>query len=442
MSFHVKSNSYGTVNYWIPEKKYECNSTKILALDLDWTLIKPVKGKIFPIDKDDWTFMIPDKIAIIKEYIDQGYKFVIFTNQALITKGKSYTMEGFKDRWQQIYNALNEHGIYSAYMLFAVYNDFYRKPCIGMWDFMENHLNGNIEIDKSKSIFVGDMAGRHKDHASTDLQFAYNIDRGLVFMVPEVFFKTEKTISPSNKTTVLLANLLSNEKIFNPWKYIEHLDTQLTSLESKNIETLDTLKQILKESSTTRIMIMFVGSPASTKSTLYTDHLEKLIKSNKTYLAKWLYMSQDTFDGTPAKFIKQVGANIKENKCCIIDNTNGTSATRSKLCKVARASGVEKIVAVHFNIDKPVVMHLNEIRNKLINVENQNKKQTEQQAHGKTHVPAVAIHTYWKHYEPVNLDEENIDMLLEYNFIPNVNANSDKTEYSADQYKRFDQFID
>mmetsp|Transcript_16872 Transcript_16872/g.7999 ORF Transcript_16872/g.7999 Transcript_16872/m.7999 type:complete len:89 (+) Transcript_16872:149-415(+) len=65
-------------------------------------------------------------------------------------------------------------------------DDYYRKPCIGMWNlFVE--LNG--EVDFQQSMYVGDAAGRSafnerkKDFTDTDFKFALNI--GLEFQTPE-----------------------------------------------------------------------------------------------------------------------------------------------------------------------------------------------------------------------------------------------------------------
>ena len=36
---------WGQINYWLPPKEHQKNSDRILALDLDWTLIKPKSNK-------------------------------------------------------------------------------------------------------------------------------------------------------------------------------------------------------------------------------------------------------------------------------------------------------------------------------------------------------------------------------------------------------------
>lgn len=36
----------------------------------------------------------------------------------------------------------------------------YRKPYTGMWEYLEHFENGNVNVDRSLSLFVGDAAGR------------------------------------------------------------------------------------------------------------------------------------------------------------------------------------------------------------------------------------------------------------------------------------------
>ena len=181
MAFEEQINENGKILFWQPETKYRHNSKYILGMDLDWTIIKPLTGKVHPKDKDDWTFWA-ESLEKIKEKCSTGYKFVIFTNQGGLLKEKAnrLNLDGFKARWDNIYEKFKENGITSVYLVAALYDDFYRKPCTGMWEFVEKHLNGNgngnhIIVDRKKSIYIGDMAGRDKDHSATDLLFAMNL---------------------------------------------------------------------------------------------------------------------------------------------------------------------------------------------------------------------------------------------------------------------------
>lgn len=369
---HIDKN--GKVLIWTPEKKY--NNNQVLGLDLDWTLIKPIEGKIHSKHKDDWEFLPPNFDKLTKY---NNYKLVIFTNQGGLLKGKTgINLEEFKYKWLQIYEKLKLNGFESVYLLAALYDDYYRKPCKGMWEYMETHLNGNIKVNRDKSLFIGDMAGRKGDYSESDLLMAMNL--GVNFQVPEVFWNDDK--KKLNNFDILKKNILENEKIFNPDEYIKN---------NKNTENNDNIsKELIKYLQNDKILILFVGSPASGKSSFYYKYLDN---------ENLKYMSMDKYNGTLAKFIKDINNIMTSGNNIIIDNTNGTKDTRAKYVKIANDNNY-KIIVVQFDIEKKLVMHLNELRNKEINVCELNKI-----SNCKKHLPTVAINTFWKKFENPEIDE-------------------------------------
>ena len=110
----------------------------------------------------------------------------------------------------------------------------------------------HICSDKKKSFFVGDAAGRpcgwrqgaSKDFASTDRKFAINV--GISFFTPEEFFLNHPTASYD------LGPL-------DPSKFFEWTDSPHHHLNFGVWE---------------KALIIFVGPPASGKTTLYHDTLE------------------------------------------------------------------------------------------------------------------------------------------------------------------------
>jgi bifunctional polynucleotide phosphatase/kinase len=420
--FEEVINDNGHILFWQPENQYRLNSTRILGMDLDWTFIKPIKGKIHPIDENDWEFLTMD-LSRIKSKIEEGYKFVIFTNQGgllNLTTGK-LGIEGFKNRWNAIYTKLqNEHGINSVYLVASLYDDFNRKPFAGMWEYIETVLNGNIKVDRTTSLYVGDMAGRKGDYSSSDLLFAMNL--GVNFQVPEVFYNMPNGKAVSNRTSVLMKAVEKNEKVFNGRIFIDEFDKTISQ---KNKLILEDIKKLLLER---QCLIMFVGSPASGKTSYYQENIKNIENQ--------IYLSNDTFNGTPGKFNKEIEKTLRNSISVVIDNTNGTSKVREKYIKIARDINKEsgkdiKIIVVKFNTEKEIVLHLNAIRTKLINtcILKGNKD-------CKHNVPAVAIHSYWKRLEEPN-KKEDIDYIFEIEYEPIFNVDGK----SGITHKMFIQYI-
>ena len=52
------------------------------AFDYDWTMVNPKDGKTFPTSIDDWQWMYPNVPEKIKQYYEDGYMIVVFSNQS------------------------------------------------------------------------------------------------------------------------------------------------------------------------------------------------------------------------------------------------------------------------------------------------------------------------------------------------------------------------
>jgi len=142
---------------------------KMASFDYDWTLVCPKDGKTFPSNVDDWEWLYPNIPDKIKQYYEDGYMIVIFTNQS-----KSWKHEQI----QRVANTLE----IPLYIVVATDRGHY-KPNTIMFD----HLFGEYEIDKETSFFVGDALGRKTDFANTDKLFADNI--GVSCYSPENMFQ-------------------------------------------------------------------------------------------------------------------------------------------------------------------------------------------------------------------------------------------------------------
>jgi len=152
---------------------------QVAAFDLDGTIIKS------PFDKGSrpkfgtswswWNSRVPRKL---RELHEKEYSIVIISNQALNPK--------MLVQWKQKVTSLARAIPDIPFTLFAATaKDSYRKPAPGMWTRMESLFEvASISIDKDRSFFVGDAAGRKGDFSDSDKGFADAV--GLSFQTPEV----------------------------------------------------------------------------------------------------------------------------------------------------------------------------------------------------------------------------------------------------------------
>jgi len=160
--------------YKINKPKYR---DKLASFDYDWTIVNPKEGQTYPVNINDWEWYhpcVPDKI---KEYYDNGYMIVIFTNQSKEWKHKQIR-------------------IVSRALKIPIFAVIASKPNYKPQTTMFDVLFKNNPINKSESFFVGDALGRKIDFSDSDKKFADNI--GIKCYSPEeIFFKEEKIIIPN-----------------------------------------------------------------------------------------------------------------------------------------------------------------------------------------------------------------------------------------------------
>lgn len=219
------------------------SSNKIAGYDIDGTIITTKSGNVFPKHTDDWQILYPEVAKKLKLLHQSGYKICFFTNQGGIGSGK-IQLDDFKRKIKDILTKLTV----PVQVFVAIEEGHYRKPLIGMWEYLVKNKSDDIDIDLSKSFYVGDAAGRpesgsgknkrRKDHSLADRRFAANI--GVSFYTPEEHFLGKST-----------EQWLKSD--YNPSETINNIDIPL--LEPKNVKVpADNCE-----------MIIMVGLPGSGK---------------------------------------------------------------------------------------------------------------------------------------------------------------------------------
>ena len=175
-----------SVVYYTSSKNASWTS-KIAAFDLDSTLILPTNSKKSPLstNESDWRFFHFSIPSRLQDLHAKGYTLVIFTNQAGISASDLH-LQRFKKKIESIFERLD----LPIHLYAALKHDFNRKPLMGMWHKML-HSASSAKIEEW--FYVGDAAGRPRDHSDCDLKFAKNIEAGF-FQTPEQFFLGDKSI--------------------------------------------------------------------------------------------------------------------------------------------------------------------------------------------------------------------------------------------------------
>jgi bifunctional polynucleotide phosphatase/kinase len=187
------------------------NESQVAAFDMDGTIITTKSGKVFPKDKNDWKFMLPQTVSRLQSFFQSNpdFKFVIFTNQGGCKTPSQ--MEEMKSKIETITRQLN----IPVLAFVAPNKNKYRKPLTGGWEVFVKEYNGGVEPDLKKSFYCGDAAGRKKDHAKSDRLFALNV--GITFKTPEEFFqnlsKSQDFEMPIFDPIKYMANPPSNDHI-------------------------------------------------------------------------------------------------------------------------------------------------------------------------------------------------------------------------------------
>ena len=331
--------------------KFTKKHNKVAAFDLDGTLIKTKSKKRFPVDKNDYEYTFDNVDSKLNELIVDGYKIVIFTNQKGIYRGKT--------KLEDVVYKIEKLFPFADYFI-SDKDDIYRKPMPGMYyEFVK--LNG-----RPKEVFyVGDAAGRKKDHSSADINFAHNAN--IKFKTQNEFFENKK----------------------------ENIKPDCLTL-PKNTNSIDQVKELNQN-----VVVLMQGFPGCGK----TEFIKEYVKYNN--IKDYIHLSNDEY--TKSKLIKEFKKGLNDDKLIFIDNLNATKKNRAEFIKLLP----DDYIAVGINIKTPmdISFQLNKQRYYDSNIDPSFKGKV------RSKVPKVAYYTYKKRFEKMTKDE-GIYKIIEY--MPNI----------------------
>ena len=353
---------------------------KAAIFDLDYTLICTSSGKKFPKDAEDWKWLfpcVPNKLRDLQR--KDGCRIVIVSNQMGL-KGKP-TKEGqFKAKCEAILRVLS----IPVVVVVATDRDKYRKPLLGMWELLAGGLGPKLSLEEC--FYVGDAAGRpdgwsvgkKKDFSCSDRRFAANV--GLRFHTPEEFFMAQ-SLAPFSWGEFDPRVLLRS-----PPPLLEPKSAQIVSLSSR-IE-----------------VVVFVGCPASGKSSFYRQHMAKSHNIvNRDQLGTW------------QKCVDACGAVVKSGRSVVIDNTNPDVESRKRYLDIAKKLQIPARCFV-FTTSHSHALHNNKFR-ELTNRDPKYKP-----------VPDLAFNTFKSRFIEPTL-EEGFTEIVKVQFVPHFSSEAEMKLY-------------
>lgn len=366
-------------------------ATKVAAFDFDFTLVCTKTDKTFPMDQHDWKLFDSNLPKYIKQLDNDGYCFVIISNQLGISKGKA-DVNMIKNRFNNSLKTINV----PCSILIATDDDIYRKPMIGLWQYFQKNIhNSSVPIDLENSFFVGDAAGRKKtaikkaDHSSSDLMFALNCK--LKFLLPEEFCESMK------RNTKFKPNMFVSDKCFR-FNVDEKENKSLLTNRITN-ENISQLSAILPSEPH---CIIFVGISGSGKTTFFNNHFQSM--------TNYVHINMDKLK-TKQACVSLLEKSMKERKNCIVDNTNLDKKSRMEWIDRCKKNHYRSLI-FYFQLPLPHIFHNNKFRH----ITNLNKS-----------VSDVVIYGQNKKFEP--LTEEECPAQYIVNFIPKFSKNEYREIY-------------
>lgn len=279
------------------------SSGHIAGFDLDWTLVRAMRGK-FPKDVEDIT-LLPNRISVLKKLAKRGFTIAIFTNQ------KSTNDNKVQFNLERVTNGIKllEEVEIKVIVFMSISDDTYRKPKTGMWSVVKQI------ISVGSGFYCGDAAGRPQDFSDSDREFAKNI--GVKFYLPEGLFPR-----------------------------VERINGIETVSETGNINQV--------ELPPLKSMVILMGMPGSGKSNYYQQSLNPL---------GYVHVSRDELK-TINKMKKMVHGALFRDQLVAIDATNARQVHRQEYYDLAIEFGYT-VTLLYFVSDGSGFNELRSVKDKV-----------------------------------------------------------------------------
>jgi bifunctional polynucleotide phosphatase/kinase len=374
------------------------NVVKIAGFDLDFTIIKTKSGKPLPTSIDDYQ-MFTD-IDVIKNrfhsLINDNFVIVVFSNQKGLEK--HFTKDEYTKKILAIIDMIGKDETHISCGLtasrtslttgkdipinwmFALEDDYYRKPMTGMFEYFVNHIkkiNKDLVIDIDNSFYCGDSAGRvydkkTKDFSYTDMYFAHNCK--LKFYTPEEFYQFRMAKK---------YNIVHPYQDFDPNKQFVHNAKNYNEITNQLNEYID---QSIKDGKL--LCIIMVGAPGSGKSTMRRRLLElNQLKNN-------LFVFSPDEKTSPKDLKKTIN---KQN--ILFDATNSSFTKHRTKYYHELDHKLYTYLILHFDFDKKLSKHMNHTRT----------QKTIKTVTKGCLIPDIAYNIYYKNYEDPIDDIKQLD---------------------------------
>ena len=138
-------------------------------------------------DPKAWKMQFPHVPRVLAELHASGSAIIIVTNESMDRFKKPEAIRAaILKKTGRLEGFAAAAGV-PLLALCATAKDTFRKPGTGAYDFVVQHTNRGVTVDRAASFFVGDAAGRPRDHSDCDRAFA--AAAGLPFHDEKEFFE-------------------------------------------------------------------------------------------------------------------------------------------------------------------------------------------------------------------------------------------------------------